>query len=152
MRTLILGLGNPILRDDGIGIHVARALKRLLADREDVTVAEASLGGLRLLDVLAGYDRAILVDAIKTAGGKPGTVYRLSGEQFQGCLHVSSSHDVDLGTALATGRRLGIGLPREIRIVAIEVENVVNFGEEMTPAVAAAVPRAVQAVLQELDS
>jgi hydrogenase maturation protease len=152
MKTLILGLGNPILRDDGIGIHVARALRRLLTNREDVAVTEASLGGLRLLDVLAGYDRAILVDAIKTPGGNPGDVYTLAAEQFENCLHVSSSHDVDLGTALVAGRRLGIKLPREIRIVAVEVENVVDFGEEMTPAVAAAVPRAVEAVLRELDS
>lgn len=150
MKTLILGLGNPILRDDGVGVHVARALQKLLAGRDDVVVDEASVGGLRLLDVLAGYDRAILVDAIQTRGGKPGDVYRLPGEQFQGCLHVSSSHDVDLGTALAAGERLGMSLPQEIRIVAIEVENVLDFGEEMTPGVAAAVPRAVETVLLEL--
>jgi len=152
MKTLILGLGNPILRDDGIGIHVARALQEHLAGRDDVTVKEASIGGLRLLDVLAGYDRAILVDAIMTREGSPGDVYRLSSEQFQACLHVSSSHDVDMGTALATGARLGMDLPQEIRIIAIEAENVLDFGEEMTPAVAAAVPRAVEAVLRELMS
>ncbi len=151
MKTLILGLGNPILRDDGVGIHVAQALRERLADREDVVVAEASVGGLRLLDLLAGYGRVILVDAIMTPDGEPGSVYRLPGEQFQGCLHVSSSHDVDLGTALASGQRLGMSLPKEIRIVAIEVENVHDFGEEMTPAVTAAVPKAVEAVLRELS-
>jgi len=151
MKTLILGLGNPILRDDGVGVHVARALQPLLAGHDDVVVEEASLGGLRLLDALAGYGRAILVDAIMTRGGRPGDVYHLSSEQFQSCLHVSSSHDVDFGTALAAGTWLGMKLPRELRIVAIEVENVVDFGEEMTPAVAAAVPRAVEAVLLELD-
>jgi len=150
MKTLILGLGNPILRDDGVGIHVARALRELLTDRDDVVVKEASFGGLRLLDALSGYDRAILVDAIITRNGKPGDVYCLSSQQFEGCLHVSSSHDVDMATALETGAQLGMTLPAEIKIVAIEAENVSDFGEEMTPAVAGAVPRAVEAVLNEL--
>jgi hydrogenase maturation protease len=65
LKTLVLGMGNTILCDDGIGIYVARVLAERF-QRDDVTFAEASVGGMRLLDVIAGYGRIIMVDAIKT--------------------------------------------------------------------------------------
>ncbi len=68
MKTLVLGLGNDILCDDGAGLYVARELKKTLANRKDFSVAEASLAGLGLLDLLAGYDKAIVIDAIQTRG------------------------------------------------------------------------------------
>jgi hydrogenase maturation protease len=66
MKTLVLGLGNPILTDDKVGIHVVRAAAGHCSPANGVTFAEASVGGLRLLDLLAGYDRAVMVDAIQT--------------------------------------------------------------------------------------
>jgi hydrogenase maturation protease len=156
MKTLVLGLGNPILTDDGVGIHVVRALA---ADGcwdqplpAYVHVTEASVGGLRLLDVLAGVDRAILVDAIQTPGGQPGEIYHLGLHDLRSTLHSGSTHDLTLPGALALGRRLEIALPPEeaITIVAIEAEDVLTFSEGCTPAVEAALPRAVDAVLAEL--
>ena len=149
MRTLVLGLGNPILTDDGVGIHVVRDLAGRL-DRSDVDVAEASLGGLRLLDVTAGYDRLILVDAIQ-AGGRPGRVCRLGLDDMPS-LHAACSHDLSLPAALALGRRLGMALPEDqaITIVAVEVEDVLTFGERCTPRVQAAIPRAARLVEEVL--
>ena len=69
---LVLGLGNPILGDDAVGIFVAREIKRLAGERTGVTVKEASVGGFDLLDLLEGYRGAVIIDAIKTAGGRPG--------------------------------------------------------------------------------
>ena len=150
LKTLVLGLGNPILTDDGVGIHVVRALAGRL-NRPDVEVAEACLGGLRLLDVVVGYDRIILVDAIQ-AGGQAGQVYRLGPNELPSTLHAASSHDLSLSTAMELGRRLGMVLPEDeaITILAVEVEDVITFGETCTPHVQAVIPRVVLMVLEEV--
>ena len=149
---LVLGLGNPILTDDGVGIHVTRAV---LAHGlpEGVDCAEASVGGLRLLDAIAGYDRVVMVDAIQTQGGRPGQIYRLHAGDLRQSLHSGSTHDLSLSGALALGRGLGMALPEDeaITILAVEAEDVLTFGETCTPAVEAALPRAVEAVLGELE-
>jgi len=149
----VLGLGNPILTDDGVGIHVVRAMAAQ-CQRDDVTFAEASVGGLRLLDVIAGYERDVLVDAIQTRDGRAGDIHRLHPNDLRASLHSGSTHDLSLTGALALGRGLGLTLPGDeaITILAIEVEDVLTFGEACTPAVAAAIPRAVEVVLAELET
>lgn len=150
MKTLVLGLGNTILCDDGVGIYtVQEAAER--CKRDDVVFADASVGGMRLLNVIAGYDRVIMVDAIKTADGQPGDVYRLHPGDLP-TLHSGSTHDLSLIGALALGRGMGMQLPadEDFVIVAVEVDEVWTFSEECTPAVAEAIPRAVEAVLAEL--
>ena len=151
MRTLVLGLGNPILTDDGIGIKVVRAA-RACCRAGEVAFAEASVGGLRLLDVLEGYERVIIVDAIQMPGRRPGEVFWLSAPELCASLHSGSSHDLSLAGALSLGRGLGMMLPDDnhLLILAIEVEDVLTFGEECTAAVAAAIPRAVEAVLAKI--
>ena len=151
MRTLILGLGNPIRGDDGVGIKIAEALESEIHHPE-VEVAESISGGLDLLDLLAGYQRAIIIDAIQTHQGKPGQVYRLGLENLPVPLHCSVVHDVDLVTALDLGRRLGMAMPQEIVIFAIEVADVTTFGEECTPEVERAIPEVIRLVLQELPT
>lgn len=147
-KTLILGLGNPILTDDGVGIHVVRAVAAHVQPA-DLVFAEASVGGLRLLDTLTGYERAILVDAIQTPGSRPGQVYLLHPNDLRASLHSGSTHDLSLPGALALGRELGQVLPADeaVTIVAVEVEDVLTFGESCTPTVAAAIPGAVEMVL-----
>ena len=149
MKTLVLGLGNTILSDDGVGIRVAQELKNRL-EREDVTVVEASVAGLDMLDLLTPHDKAIIVDAIQTRGGKVGQIYRFEPEAFVATEHASSPHDMNLATALELGRRLGIPLPKEISIFAVEVEDVTTFSETCTPVVEQAIPIVVDMVMQEL--
>jgi hydrogenase maturation protease len=152
VKTLVLGMGNTILCDDGVGIYVVQeAAKR--CQRDDVDFADASVGGMRLLDLIAGYDRIVMVDAIKTADGRPGDVHRLHPGDLP-TLHSGSSHDLSLIGALALGRGMGMQLPadEDFVIVAVEVEEVWTFGEECTPAVTEAIPRAVGAVLAELEA
>ena len=152
MKTLILGLGNPILTDDGIGLHVVRELMtRSLPD--NVTCAEASLGGLRLLEIIAGYERLILVDAILTEDGKPGDVYCFASSDLGASLHSGSTHDLSFTGALRLGRSMNMILPDDenILIIAVEAMDVLTFGEECTPEVTVAIPRAVEAVLAELQ-
>lgn len=150
--TLVLGLGNPILTDDGVGIHVVRALAGRV-HRPDVDLAEASVGGLRLLDIIVGYERVILVDAIQSRNGNVGDIHCLHPSDLRASLHAGSTHDLSLPAALALGRRLGMGIPADeaITIIAIEVEDVLTFGESCTPRVQAVIPQAVQTVLAELE-
>jgi hydrogenase maturation protease len=150
VKTLVLGLGNSILTDDGVGIHVVRALA---ARCRSEALAEASVGGLRLLDAIAGYERVVIVDAIQTHSGKPGDIHRLHPNDLHTSLHSGSTHDLSLSGALALGRGLGMMLPDDeaIVIIAIEVENALTFGEVCTPCVQAAIPRAVQMILKVLQ-
>jgi hydrogenase maturation protease len=151
VETLVLGLGNPILTDDGVGIHVVRAVaadRHIVPAPDRVRFAEASVGGLRLLDLLVGFDRVILVDAIQTGRGRPGEIYRMGPDDLWWTRHSGSTHDLSLPGALALGRGLEMPLPQDesMTILAIEVEDVLTFGEVCTPAVAAAIPRAAEIV------
>ena len=149
-RTLVIGLGNPLVSDDSVGLRVVGQLKSLLKEREDLEVTEDYWGGLRLMERMVGCERAIVVDAICT-GAPPGTIHRLSVDAMP-TQRSASAHDVNLPTALAFGRRAGAPLPHDenIQIVAVEAQDVLTFCEECTPAVAATIPRAVEQVMQLL--
>ena len=151
MKTIVLGLGNPVVSDDRVGLLVAERLRSVLADRPDVEVGEDYWGGIRLMERLVGFQRAIIVDAIVT-GSPPGTIHRLTPGSMA-TQHSASAHDVNLPTALEFGRQAGVELPADERIVliGIEAEDILSISEECTPAVEAAVGPAVEEVLRALD-
>ncbi len=151
--TLVVGLGNPILGDDGVGWRVAdRVRKEIRARRIPAEVDCLAVGGLALMERLIGYERAILVDAITTGMDPPGSVRRLRLEdlqEFGGC-HLGSAHDTSLQTALRVGAALGASLPKQLWIVSVEIERNFDFGGELTPRVEAAVAGATELVLEAL--
>ena len=149
-RTVIIGLGSPLLSDDRVGLCVAQQLAVRLAGRVDVEVREDYRGGLDLMESLAGFGRAIIVDAIIT-GAEPGTIHRLSPEDIP-TQKTATAHDVNLPTALELGRRMGVALPPADAVVlfGIEAADVLTFAEQCTPAVEAAIPRVIEMVLAEL--
>lgn len=147
-RTLILGLGNPILGDDGVGWCVVEALESRVP--AGVECDRQASGGLALMERLVGYDRVILIDAIQTRNGRPGAVYRFALDDLP-TLHTDSAHDASLQTALDLGRRLGARLPEDIVVIAIEAADVLDFDETLSAPVAAAVPAAVALVMAALD-
>ncbi len=151
MRTLILGLGNPLLKDDSVGLRVADELQSLLAGRPDVEVVQDYWGGLRLMERMVGYDRAIIVDAI-CSGAEPGTIHMLTPADIP-TQRSASAHDVNLATALQFGRLAGASLPpmENILLVAVEAGDVQTFDESLTPQVEAALPEAVETVVRALD-
>lgn len=151
MKTLVLGLGNPILTDDGVGFAVVEEVRKRFDDG-DVTVSEASAGGLSLLELVVGYDKVIIIDAIQTTGGQPGQIHCLSPEEFHGSLRTASTHDMSFATALELGHQLGMDIPKEIVLLAVEAADVDTFGVKLTPSVAAAVPKVVELALQELTA
>jgi hydrogenase maturation protease len=152
MKTLILGLGNPLVSDDSVGLRVVAGLKPLLADRPDITVDEDHWGGLRLMERMVGYERAIVIDAICT-GAPAGTLHRL-GTGDIATQRSASAHDVNLPTALAFGRQSGAQLPADdqILLVGVEAVDILTFGDQLTPAVEQAIPRAITLVLEALDT
>lgn len=149
MKTLVLGLGNPVCSDDGVGFHIARALENRVNPQE-VTVTQDSVAGLDFLDLLIGYKQAIIIDAIQTKEGKAGQVYHLEPGAFNATQHTITPHDVTFFTALELGRRLGLSLPEEIHIYAIEVEDISTFSEECTDRVRKVIPLVVDMILGEL--
>jgi hydrogenase maturation protease len=149
MKTLVLGIGNPILSDDGVGIKVAREVGERLDDPQ-IIVSETSAAGLSLLDSIIGYDKLIIIDAIQTKKGRAGQIYRMKPEDFSFAKHLSSPHQINLVTALELGKVLNLVMPKEITILAVEANDVSNFGERCTPEVERAIPEAVKMVLEEL--
>jgi hydrogenase maturation protease len=149
MRTLVIGLGNAVRSDDSAGLVVARALRERLADAPDVDVVEMWHGGLQLAEAMSGYDRAVVVDAMAT-GAAPGTVRRLDPGELGAARNVTSTHDTSLPLALELWRRVGLPVPADLSVWGIEAADLDTLGEELTGPVAAAVPRAVSAILDDL--
>ena len=149
MKTIVLGLGNPILGDDGVGWQVAQLILRQNNLPSNVEIDYLSLGGISLMERLIGYDRAILIDSFVTNKNPIGTVsfFSLNELPNQALGHMHSAHDTTLQNAIAMGRQIGAQLPENISIVAVEAQNVFEFSEELSPAVASAVPTAVQTVI-----
>lgn len=152
VKTLVLGIGNQILGDDGVGVHVAQELAKLIEEDEAITVEDASTSGLNLLDIIPGYDKVVIIDAIMTEEGEPGEIYRLRPEDFSKSVHLTMSmHDANLPTVLEIGNKLiPEEMPHEIVIFAIEVGEVQTFTEQMTIKVKEAVPKVLNLVLGEL--
>lgn len=144
-------MGNPILSDDGVGFHVAKQLKDTL-DNKQVIVTEESISGLTLLELLIEYDKVVIIDAIKTAGGTAGNIYRLEPNSFNYSLHTNSPHDVNLSTALELGKQLNLPVPQDIIIYAIEAADVDTFSEKCTTEVQKAINQCVDMVVDELRS
>jgi len=150
LKTIIIGLGNPIVSDDSVGIKVSRELKGRLNGYDGIDIAEAYAGGIRLMDVMVGYEKAIIVDAIVTGSFVPGTIHSLSISDLVSTRNIVSTHDTNLSTALEMGRMLGLSLPSEIDIWGIEAMDVETFSEELTEDVANAVPLVIQKIIDEL--
>lgn len=155
---LVVGLGNPILSDDGIGWRVAAQVRELLQGGDKpvgmaVDIKELAVGGLSLAETLIGYRRVIIIDAIMTVNGVPGTVYQLKLADLPDTLNMASAHDTNLTTAMRTLRRYGAKLPAEdaFDIVAVEAQVVLEFSEQCTPEVEASVPEATALVMRLLQ-
>lgn len=152
--TLVLGLGNPILGDDGVGWRVVEEVARLTGGQAgSVELDYVAQGGLSLMERMIGYRRVILVDAILTGRAPLGTVHRFPLEALPPdvCTHSGSTHDTSLQNALRVGRAMGAQLPDTILIVGVEARSVFDFSEELSPEIAAAVPHAVRYVIQSLQ-
>lgn len=150
MKTVVIGIGSLLRGDDAVGIRIAEALEQE-ALPPDVKVLTSTAAGLALLDLLTGHDRALIIDAIQTSHGKPGEIHRLGLEDIPAPLHSFTIHDVSLRSALDIGRNMGLPLPGETVVFAVEVVDVTPLRESCTPEVEESIPKAVGLVLRELS-
>jgi hydrogenase maturation protease len=136
-RTVVVGLGNPVLTDDRVGLAVAAALAGLLGESpvEDVDVLTGTRGGFELLDLLSGYRRAILVDALTLPHPRPGRVRRLGPDRLAGSARLVNPHEISLADAFHLAERMSIPMPASVEILAVEAGDTTTLSEQMTPAV-----------------
>lgn len=147
----MIGLGNPILGDDGVGWAVAEAVRKQLTAESGVDVDCLSLGGISLMEHLIGYERAILVDAF-VSNEPVGSIIvsKLDELPNYSAFHLTSAHDMSLQNALELGRQMGAKLPQDIVVVGISAKHIYDFSEELSPPVADVVPKATQIVVNLL--
>jgi hydrogenase maturation protease len=159
MRTILIGLGNPILGDDAVGWKVVEQVEHQLQlshheNKAPPDIVYLSIGGLGLMEHLIDYDRAIIVDAMFIGKEVPGTIStQMLEDVFDlATVHMTSVHDTSLQGAVNLARKMGVHMPHDILVVGIATDAIYNFSEALTPQVAAAVPRAREIVIELLTS
>ena len=150
-RILLLGLGNDILTDDAIGLHVVHELQRELADHPSIDIRETTEMGLALLDYITGYRVVFIVDSIQTGKAAPGVLHELDAAALTQ-LTGRTPHFLGVGETLALGRQLGLPMPEQVSIFAIEVEDPFTLGTALTPALQAALPGIVARIRAAVQS
>lgn len=147
MKTLILGLGNPVFIDERVGLDVARGLY-VLVDRPDVDIIEAPIDGLNVLELVAGYDKVVVVDCIRTGQGDVGELKRLGFDDLKLTPRRMSGGGTEYRLTFESGESDKVAPPREISIYAIEVGRGASEGEAAEKA-SEAVPRLVAQIARE---
>jgi hydrogenase maturation protease len=133
MKTIVVGLGNPLLQDDGIGPYLVERLKdeKVLCEVEYYLTAES---GMYLVEKLVGYERALIIDSIKTEAAHWGQVWLLTAEDFAVTVP-GSAHGIDLFTAVRFMRNSGVNMPHQIGILAVGVQSNTLFSEHFSSAI-----------------
>lgn len=147
MKTLVLGMGNPILGDDGIGIAVAKALEGKVSGAD---VAVSAMIGLDLLDLMAGYERVFLVDAMCTKGGDPGEVRKIAPQAGPGTMHLFNSHGLHFFEILEMGRRCGMDVPEVGAVYGIEIGDAICFDENLSTVLQERFELIVETVMKDM--
>lgn len=145
MKTLVLGLGNPILSDDGVGLLLARSLHGAL---DGVQVVTAEIGGLNLLDIIQGYDRLFVIDTLVTGAEGIGDLQTLPTGEGGG--HFFSSHGVNFYEVMALGKTLGLKIPRLCAVYAIGIGEAATFGSAPSPALGRITDRIRRRILEDI--
>ena len=143
--VLVLGLGNDLLGDDAVGLHVAREVRSRLSGAAGCEVRETTEMGLALLDEIVGCEHLLLVDAIETGKAPPGHVHEFDAGALAG-RRIAAPHFVGVVETLALGRALGLAMPRNVRIFAIEVEDALTLSTSLSGEVQRAVGLAAERV------
>ena len=151
MKSILIGLGNPILGDDGVGWKVAEQVQKQLPPDLPVDIEFLSLGGISLMEHLIGYERAILIDAV-SSDEEPGSIVvsNLSEMPDTSAFHTTSVHDTSLQNAIKLGKTMGASLPEKVIVVGIVTQRIYDFGEELSQPVANSLYKAAQIVIELL--
>ena len=151
MKTIIIGIGNPLLGDDGVGVLVAQQLRALIHNPK-VTIDEAFTGGMNLLDLIRGYDKAILIDTIHRKNKTFGSIDRYDLSDLP-TVHSHNPHDTSLIEAISLAKNLGDdNIPQQIIIYGVTIHQpCLEFTEEMSPQIREVIPKIIDMVLSEIE-
>ncbi len=152
MKILILGLGNTLISDDGVGIILKRFLERKLRDVTNIDFCESSWGGFRIIDLFKGYDYAIVIDSIKTETKPEGYIRHLKPADLLHTLRLTSYHDINFITALKLGESMSFKMPKDIDIFAIEIENNYTIAETLSTKIIQAIGKCSTVIYKLLIS
>jgi hydrogenase maturation protease len=144
-KILILGMGNDILTDDGVGIKITKVLEKKFPF-PNIIYDTLSLGGLEIIEYIKNFKVVIIIDAIKTLNGIPGTVYQFVPEDFKETTHLSNVHDISFLTSLKLAKQLDIPIPEKVHVIAIEIVEDMVFSNDFTPQVQARYPEILEEV------
>lgn len=131
-NILVFGVGNEILTDDGIGPKLVKRLQKEY-QQSGISYDTAFLGGMELLEYIQGYEAVVFIDAIRTRNGIPGDVYHLGLSDFKETLHLSNVHDISFTTAFELGEKLGLEIPKQVHIIAVEILEDLIFSNDFSP-------------------
>jgi hydrogenase maturation protease len=150
LKILVLGIGNKILGDDGIGPAVIQELRRFSLP-QSVFLETANISGIALLDIVTGYDILIIVDAMKS-GKSPGEITWVDTDEYSLRTTIPSQHKMDIFHMLELGKQMGIRVPVSVRTMAIEADDVTSFRETLSPEVAKVIPEAAANLMEQIYS
>jgi len=145
-KVLVLGLGNDILTDDAVGLHVITAVRHRLAGESGIDVKATTEMGLALLDEIADRESVVLIDSVQTGKAPLGHVSEIAVDSLSRVLN-TAPHFLGIGETLALGKLLGLAMPGRVRIFAVEVADPFTLSTQMNPAVEAAVADAADRVV-----
>ena len=147
-KTLVLGVGNLLLTDEGIGIH---AIQRILEEKrlpEEIEIVDGGTAGLALLYYLEGVDRLVIIDAVET-GQPPGTIVRLAGERIPAYMSLKvSPHEITLPDFLAAARLRDL-YPKEVVVWGMQPQSL-DVGVDLSPDIEARLGTLVNYVVNEV--
>jgi len=148
-QIVVLGLGNILLRDEGVGVRVIEELQRRYDFFPPVKMLDGGTAGFGLVTEIEGCNKLLVVDAVK-AGNEPGTVYKFkSGDITVTIPQTLSVHDLGFFEALEQWKMLGIN--PEVIFFGIEPEDMNSWGFDLTPSIQNKLPKLVALVIDQLQ-
>ncbi len=149
-ELIILGMGNKFFGDDGVGIIIAEKLRQILKDQRTISVKDTNWGGFRIIDLLAGFENAIIIDALKTGTKPVGYIHQLDYKELVHSVRMVSFHDINFATAVEFAKKMDIPMPNKINVFAIEIETMDHFSEQLTSKIKDVVDVCIQMILDNI--
>jgi len=148
-RILILGVGNILQKDEGVGVRVVQEMARSYSFPPGVELLDGATAGVALLSRIKEFDHLIVVDTVQ-AGAEPGAVFRFTPEEagFSELPFRTSVHEMGLPEVLTLAEVIG-RRPQTV-IIGIQPEDMVSLSEDLSPLIQSKVPEVIELVLEEL--
>ncbi|MHA2060607.1 MAG: hydrogenase maturation protease [Candidatus Ranarchaeia archaeon] len=151
MTLLVLGVGNPILGDDGVGIYVARELKKRLLPKPTIEIDEIETGGLDLVERLLDYDQVIIIDSTISGRNPIGTISQLEGSDFTISTRSANVHGLAFPEVLdRLNKAMPQRVPQSIKIFVIEISKEYNFSEKLSDPIMGAAEKVIAEIMNLL--